>query len=69
MVVRMNTFLLWQGRECLAGEEVDLPGPVAEAYLRTGQAERVETTSPLECAMLPAAQPRGKHVRNAATRT
>ena len=70
MLLRMNTFLLWRVQECPAGEEIDLPDDVAAAYLRTGQAEIVQTriTTAPEAAMLPPAQPRGnKNVRLSTT--
>ena len=41
MLVTMKTFLLWHGKTCLAGKQIDLPEKDALAYIRTGQAEAV----------------------------
>jgi len=41
MLVTMKTFLLWHGKSCLAGKQIDLPDEAALAYIRTGQAEPV----------------------------
>ena len=41
MLVTMKTFLLWHGKSCLAGKQIDLPEVDALAYIRTGQAEPV----------------------------
>jgi hypothetical protein len=42
MRVRLDTSLVWYGREYHHGEEIDLPDAVAKRYIATRQAELVE---------------------------
>jgi len=60
MRVRMNTFLIWYGQQVLHGEEIDLPDDVAQRYVATCQAERVEeqpAAPPVEAAAVNRMQP------------
>lgn len=60
MLVRMKTFLLWHGKSCPAGSEVDLPDDAALRYIATNQAERVaayEAPKAIEAAALDRSQP------------
>lgn len=52
MLVRMSTYLPWPGQPTEAGETIELPDAVAMAYIRTGQAERVEQPKPIEAAAI-----------------
>ena len=47
MRVRMTTFLIWHGQQVAHGEEIDLPDDVAQRYIATQQAERVEQSQPV----------------------
>lgn len=41
MLVRMNCSLVWFGRACHDGDEIDLPSDVAAKYIAAGSAEPV----------------------------
>jgi hypothetical protein len=46
MRVRLDTSLVWFGREYHHGDEIDLPDDVAKRYIATHQAEPVVTAAP-----------------------
>lgn len=48
----MLTFLIWGGTEAAPGDEIELPDADALAYIRTGQAEPVANTPPIEAATI-----------------
>lgn len=45
MIVRLDTSLLWLGSYYGHGDEIDLPPEVAERYIATRQAERIESAA------------------------
>ncbi len=52
MRVRLDTSLVWYGREYHHGEEIDLPDDVAKRYIATRQAEPVVAAAPVAEAMM-----------------
>lgn len=52
MRVRLDTSVVWYGREYHHGDEIDLPDDVAARYIATHQAEAVvATVTPVEAMM------------------
>lgn len=46
MRVRLETSVIWYGREFHHGDEIDLPDDVAAKYIATHQAEPIAATAP-----------------------
>lgn len=66
MIVRLTTSLLWYGKFYGHGDEIDLPDGIAQRYIDTRQAERIEcaAVAPQEAAVIPTPTFKGnKHGR------
>lgn len=67
MLIRMNTTLIWYGKEYHSGDEIELPDDIAGRYIAAGSAEPI--APPIETAALQTTPPKGRrHERNATAR-
>ena len=61
MKVRLETYLIWYGRECEPGDSIEMPDHEAKEYIKRGYAIAMPAERPpVETAALRTTSPKGK---------